>query len=161
MLYYDTNYKIYNYDTGNLTPIDLTLDEEPEAYIGEIWFDKLQDCIMDDREILYWYTYDPTTNSIVKHDWQKRFDDGEFTLDQFRDKVLLKIKNDYIRKTETTDADFLMYQKRSSLDLLEPGDADRYEAAQTNYKNYTTAYREKRDALKAATDIASLIAAFQ
>lgn len=159
MVYVDEQGYLHNENaTGNWEEVDITIDEPLEGFIGEIWYDEAMRCLVDDRERAYWYKYED--GKAVKYDWKKRFEAGEFALEDFRSKVLHKIKSDYQRASRATDDDFIMHQKRSALELLEPGDEEKAQASMEHYKELTTAYRVKRDAVSASVDIDALIAVF-
>lgn len=158
MFFYDDDGNIYleKVDGIQLKEACISLPEPPEGYVGEIWIDKMNDCVMDDRERAYWYTY--KDGKLVRHDWKKRLEDGEFTLEDFREKVLRLAKRTYQRLAQATDAVIVMYTKREALGLLEDGDGATYQSALSDYKTQTLKYRSTRDSARVATSIDELSA---
>jgi hypothetical protein len=160
-MYIDKEGNIYKEQvTGvELTHVDIDYPSEPlEGFIGEIWFDERMHCLVDDRERAYWYKVE--NDALVKYDWKKRLEAGEFTLDDMRAKVLRQLKSNYQRDVQTTDSAFLLYEKRKTIGILEDGDEAAYQDALAFYKERTIAYRAERDKYAAVKDIDSLIAAF-
>ena len=130
----------------------------PISYIGEIYFDDLHKCVVDDREIRYWY--EVQNGQLVKIGWPERYARGEFTLAQFKEKILVALKKNYQEKVSLTDADFLMYTKRITTELLEPQDFEQYQVALTTYAELTTKYRQDKSAVINCTDIEELAGYF-
>jgi hypothetical protein len=127
----------------------------PISYIGEIFFDDLHKCVVDDREIRYWY--EVQNGQLVKIGWPKRYARGEFTLAQFKEKILAALKKNYQEKVSLTDADFLMYAKRVTTELLEPQDFEQYQSALTTYAELTNKYRQDKSAVFNCTDMRGLL----
>lgn len=142
-----------------LTEVCIELpDESLEGYIGEIWFDERNHCVVDDREKAYFYKYED--GELVKYDWRKRYECGEFTIEDLRMKVLRALRSNYIRDVQQTDSIFIAYQKRDELGILEVADSEEYSKALEYYKGRTLAYRSQRDRVMVSEGVDDLISLF-
>lgn len=156
-MYIDNEGNIYRElkEGVDLTEVTIECPDDLEGYVGEIWFDERSKCLIDDRERAYWYKVE--NNELVKYDWLKRYESGEFTLEDFKNKVLKLIKSNYVRDIQSTDSMFIAYQKRKELDLLETGDEESYLSELDYYKNKTLEYRQLKNLVLNAATIESLI----
>lgn len=159
-MYIDNEGNIYRElkEGVDLTEVTIECPDDLEGYVGEIWFDERSKCLVDDRERAYWYKVE--NNELVKYDWLKRYESGEFTLEDFKNKVLKLIKSNYVRDIQSTDSMFIAYQKRKELGILDNEDEEAYLRELEYYKNKTLDYRLKKAQVCNEVSIGGLVNLF-
>ena len=133
----------------------------PVKYCGRRYIDNLTQRIIEDVEVEYEYVVDTINKTLKKITWIERYYSGEFTLADFQQKILKKLKTDYSLVTRESDFIFLLYIKRKALELLEEGDLEKFTLYMERYKTLTLNYRTARDEVKKATTIEELYNSWQ